>query len=167
MHDKSEKVRRVSQLVVLSSLTIVLRVVFGPLPNIKPLTAIFLIVLSYFSLLESWILMILVMVGSGLLFGFGTVVLWQVLSFAFIQFIWWLAIGPFIKKENIPLWLQSLLAGILVFLYGLSISFLSATQFGTSPIVFWLNGLVFDSLHAASTVLFYPIIDYIFRRFYK
>ncbi len=40
MHDKSEKVRRVSQLVVL----------------------------SYFSLLESWILMILVMVGSGLLF---------------------------------------------------------------------------------------------------
>ncbi|HEL2621168.1 TPA: hypothetical protein TZ816_001251 [Streptococcus suis] len=164
MHDKSEKVRRVSQLVVLSSLTIVLRVVFGPLPNIKPLTAIFLIVLSYFSLLESWILMILVMVGSGLLFGFGTVVLWQVLSFAFIQFIWWLAIGPFIKKENIPLWLQSLLAGILVFLYGLTISFLSA---GTSPIVFWLNGLVFDSLHAASTVLFYPIIDYIFRRFYK
>ncbi|MCQ8272421.1 hypothetical protein NF430_09320, partial [Streptococcus suis] len=79
MHDKSEKVRRVSQLVVLSSLTIVLRVVFGPFPNIKPLTAIFLIVLSYFSLLESWILMILVMVGSGLLFGFGTVVLWQVL----------------------------------------------------------------------------------------
>nr|WP_321189788.1 preprotein translocase YidC [Streptococcus suis] len=111
--------------------------------------------------------MILVMVGSGLLFGFGTVVLWQVLSFAFIQFIWWLAIGPFIKKENIPLWLQSLLAGLLVFLYGLTISFLSATQFGTSPIVFWLNGLVFDSLHAASTVLFYPIIDYIFRRFYK
>lgn len=43
MHDKSEKVRRVSQLVVLSSLTIVLRVVFGPFPNIKPLTAIFLI----------------------------------------------------------------------------------------------------------------------------
>lgn len=83
MHDKSEKVRRVSQLVVLSSLTIVLRVVFGPLPNIKPLTAIFLIVLSYFSLLESWILMILVMVGSGLLFGFGTVVLWQVLMFCF------------------------------------------------------------------------------------
>ncbi|MFX3822756.1 hypothetical protein ACJBRL_10285, partial [Streptococcus suis] len=78
-------------------------------------TAIFLIVLSYFSLLESWTLMILEMVGSGLLFGFGTVVLWQVLSFALIQFIWWLAIGPFIKKENIPLWLQSILAGILFF----------------------------------------------------
>ncbi|MFH6674351.1 hypothetical protein QE636_01890 [Streptococcus suis] len=148
-------------------MTIVLRVVFGPFPNIKPLTAIFLIVLSYFSLLESWTLMILAMVGSGLIFGFGTVVLWQVLSFAFIQFIWWLAIGPSIKKESIPLWLQSLLAGILVFLYGLTISFLSATQFGISPIVFWLNGLVFDSLHATSTVLFYPIIDYIFRRFYK
>ncbi|MGQ7403028.1 preprotein translocase YidC, partial [Streptococcus suis] len=94
-------------------------------------------------------------------------ILRSVLSFAFIHFIWWLAIGPFIKKENIPLWLQSLLAGILVFLYGLTISFLSATQFGTSPIFFWLNGLFFDSLHAASTVLFYPIIDYIFRRFYK
>ncbi len=138
MHDKSEKVRRVSQLVVL----------------------------SYFSLLESWILMILVMVGSGLLFGFGTVVLWQVLSFAFIQFIWWLAIGPFIKKRTFPCGYRVFWRGFLSFVWA-NDKFLSATQFGTSPIVFWLNGLVFDSLHATSTVLFYPIIDYIFRRFYK
>ncbi len=110
--------------------------------------------------------MILVMVGSGLLFGFGTVVLWQVLSFAFIQFIWWLAIGPFIKKRTFPCGYRVFWRGFLSFVWA-NDKFLSATQFRTSPIVFWLNGLVFDSLHAASTVLFYPIIDYIFRRFYK
>ncbi len=66
--------------------------------------------------------MILVMVGSGLLFGFGTVVLWQVLSFAFIQFIWWLAIGPFIKREHSLVATESS-GGDSCLLYGLTISF--------------------------------------------
>jgi putative Ca2+/H+ antiporter (TMEM165/GDT1 family) len=53
------------------------------------------------------------MIGSGLLFGFGVVVLWQVLSFGLVQLIWWILIRPQILKERIPLWLQSLVAGCL------------------------------------------------------
>lgn len=158
---------KLTRLVVLSAVAIVLRIVFGAFPNIKPITAIFLVSLSYLSLFEGWILMALTMIGSGLLFGFGVVVLWQVLSFGLVQLIWWILIRPQILKERIPLWLQSLLAGFLVYIYGLLISLLTAAQFGINPFIFWINGLIFDTLHMVSTVLFYPIIYQIFRRFYK
>jgi hypothetical protein len=159
--------KKLTRLVVLSALAIVFRIVFGAFPNIKPLTAIFLVSLSHFTLFEGWILMGMTMIGSGLLFGFGVVVLWQVLSFGLVQLIWWILIRPQILKERIPLWLQSLLAGCFVFVYGMSISLLTAIQFGIHPIIYWLNGIVFDCLHMISTVLFYPIIYHVFRRFYK
>lgn len=167
MLEKQDKTRQLSRIVLLSALAIVFRIVFGAFPNIKPLTAIFLVSLSYVTLLEGWLLMALTMVGSGLLFGFGPVVLWQVLSFGLVQVVWWLAIRSFVIREKMPLWLQCLLAGSLVYLYGFSISILSAAQFGIHPISFWVNGLFFDSLHALSTALFYPIIYSIFRRFYR
>lgn len=162
-----ETVKRLSRVVLLASVTIVLRIVFGAFPNIKPLTAIFLVSLSFMGMIDAWLVMALTMIGSGILFGFGPVVLWQVLSFGLVQLLWWCLVRPLRTKELLSIWLQSLLAALLVYVYGLIISILSAWQFGLSPVVFWLNGLFFDSLHVISTFLFFPIIDYIFRRFYK
>ncbi|HFI0701802.1 TPA: hypothetical protein ACGO3H_001274 [Streptococcus suis] len=162
-----DSVKRLSRIVLLVALAIVLRLAFGAFPNIKPLTAIFLVALSYMGLMDAWLVMALTMVGSGLLFGFGPVVLWQVLSFGLIQLLWWGLVRPFIHKERLTIWLQSLLAAVLVYVYGFVISILSAWKFGLAPFIFWLNGLFFDSLHAVSTFLFYPIIYHIFRRFYK
>ncbi|HFI0548362.1 TPA: hypothetical protein ACGOX3_000654 [Streptococcus suis] len=156
-----------TRIVALSAVAIVLRILFGGLPNFKPLTAIFLVSLSYLTLVEGWIVMGLTMIGSGLLFGFSVVVLWQVISFGIIQLIWWMLIRPFVLNKGMPLALQGLLAGFLVYIYGLLISLLTAAQFGINPFIFWINGLIFDTLHMVSTVLFYPIIYHIFRRFYK
>ncbi|WP_105209777.1 ECF transporter S component [Streptococcus suis] len=162
-----DSVKRLSRIVLLVALAIVLRLAFGAFPNIKPLTAIFLVALSYMGLMDAWLVMALTMVVSGLLFGFGPVVLWQVLSFGLVQLLWWGLVRPFLHKEHFAIWLQSLLAAVLVYVYGFVISILSAWQFGLAPFIFWLNGLFFDSLHAVSTFLFYPIIYHIFRRFYK
>lgn len=162
-----DSVKRLSRIVLLVALAIVLRLAFGAFPNIKPLTAIFLVALSYMGLMDAWLVMALTMVVSGLLFGFGPVVLWQVLSFSLVQLLWWGLVRPFLHKEHFAIWLQSLLAAALVYVYGFVISILSAWQFGLAPFIFWLNGLFFDSLHAVSTFLFYPIISHIFRRFYK
>lgn len=163
----TSQLNRFCKLIMLVALSITLRIFFGAFPNIKPLTAIFLVSLSFMGLMDAWLVMTLTMVGSGLLFGFGPVVLWQVLSFGLVQLLWWCLVKPLVKKERLSIWLQSLLAALLVYVYGLIISILSAWQFGLSPLIFWFNGLFFDSLHAISTFLFYPIIDYIFRRFYK
>ncbi|HFI0394897.1 TPA: hypothetical protein ACGOYV_001681 [Streptococcus suis] len=167
MDKNHDSVKRLSRIVLMVALAIVLRLAFGAFPNIKPLTAIFLVALSYMGLMDAWLVMALTMVGSGLLFGFGPVVLWQVLSFGLVQLLWWGLVRPFLHKEHFAIWLQSLLAAALVYVYGFVISILSAWQFGLAPFIFWLNGLFFDSLHAVSTFLFYPIIYHIFRRFYK
>lgn len=163
----TSQLNRFCKLIMLVALSITLRIFFGAFPNIKPLTAIFLVSLSFMGLMDAWLVMTLTMVGSGLLFGFGPVVLWQVLSFGLVQLLWWCLVKPLVNKERLSIWLQSLLAALLVYVYGLIISILSAWQFGLSPLIFWFNGLFFDSLHAISTFLFYPIINYIFRRFYK
>ncbi|HFI0696007.1 TPA: hypothetical protein ACGO4F_002129 [Streptococcus suis] len=167
MDNYHDSVKRLSRIILLVALAIVLRLAFGAFPNIKPLAAIFLVVLSYLGLMDAWLVMALTMVGSGFLFGFGPVVLWQVLSFGLVQLLWWCLVRPFMHKECFTIWLQSLLAAVLIYVYGFAISILSAWQYGIEPFIFWFNGLLFDSLHAVSTFLFYPIIYHIFRRFYK
>ena len=157
--------KRISRIAVLAALAITLRFAFGSFPNIKPITAIFLVSMGYFSLVDSLLIMALTMVGSGILLGFGVIVLWQIVSFATIMLAWWAVCRPLFEKYATSLLVQAVAAGLLVFVYGLVISFLSASQYGTNPLVYWLNGLIFDCLHALSTTLFYPIIYHIFRRF--
>lgn len=159
--------RQIGRIVTLTALCIVLRIVFGPFPNIKPLAAIFLVSISYLGIVEATLLMVLTMISSGILFGFGIHILWQVLSFAVVQIIWkgLLTTGCIDKERTILV--QSILAGLLAFMYGLIISIFTAMQFGISLIPFWLNGLFFDMMHGLSTLFFYPIIFQIFRRFNK
>ncbi|MGT2951549.1 hypothetical protein [Streptococcus cuniculi] len=158
--------RRISQIVILAALSIALRAAFGALPNIKPISAIFLVSLCFLPLGDSLWVMALTMLGSSLIFGFGLVVFWQIASFAVVMLLWRILVTPFILKGKLGIELQSILAGVILFLYGFSISLPTAWQFGTNPILYWLNGLSFDVLHSVSTVLFYPIIYSIFRRYY-
>lgn len=158
--------RRISQIVILAALSIALRVAFGAFPNIKPISALFLVSLCFFPLSDSLWVMALTMLGSSLLFGFSLVVFWQIASFALVMLVWRFCIFPFIRKGKLAVEVQSLLAGIMVFLYGFTISIPIAWQYGTNPIVFWMNGLTFDVLHSVSTILFYPIIYSIFRRYF-
>ncbi|WP_228063813.1 MULTISPECIES: hypothetical protein [unclassified Streptococcus] len=158
--------RRISQIIILAALSITLRFAFAALPNIKPISAIFLVSLCFLPLNDSLWIMALTMLGSSLLFGFSLVVFWQIASFAIVMLLWRIFVTPFIRKGQLALTLQSLLAGIILFLYGFSISLPIAWQYGTNPIVYWLNGLSFDILHSVSTFLFYPIIYSIFRRYY-
>lgn len=159
--------KRMSRVAILAALAIALRFAFASFPNIKPIAAIFLICLLYFPLFDSLLIMTLTMLGSSLLFGFGIVVCWQILSFAGVLLLWKYLVLPLIKNGKLSISLQSFLAGFSMFFYGFLISLLSAVQYGVNPFVYWLNGLTFDLLHVLSTALFYPIIYHIFRRFLK
>lgn len=159
------RLNRFSRLMILAALSISLRIIFGAFPNIKPLSAIFLVSLYYFNLSESLLLMAITIIGSGILFGFHFVIFWQLVSFGIVQILWWYMIRPFVLAGKISVGIQSFFASIFVFIYGLTISVLTSLQFGVNPIIYWINGLVFDFLHSISTFLFYPIIYSIFRRF--
>lgn len=153
--------KQMSRIAILAALAIALRLSLVSLPNIKPITALFFVCLLYLPFFDSWCIMVLTMVGSALLLGGGVVVLWQVVSFTGLFLLWYYLVRP---QKSLSLPLQSMVAGCMAFLYGLFISFLSASQYGANPIAYWLNGLSFDLLHAVSTALFYPIIFHIFRR---
>lgn len=158
--------KKISNVVILSSLAMVLRFVFGPFPNIKPITAIFLVSVLYLGLGQAFLIMAITMVGTSLLMGFSSVVLWQVASFALVLLLWHYLVLPWSQQLSRPYLLESLLAGFGAMVYGFVISLPTAWQFSASFLPYWLNGLVFDALHAVSTMLFYPIIYTIFRRYY-
>ena len=164
---ESMSARRMSQIAILAALCIALRLVFAPFPNVKPVTAFFLVSLLYLDFWYSFLIMMLTMLGSSLIFGFSLVVAWQILSFGILLWLWRFLVLPLTAKFSRQIWLQSLLAGLLTLSYGFWISIPIAFQFGLNLYLYWLNGLFFDLLHALSTVLFYPVIFLLLRRFYK
>lgn len=159
---------RMTRLSILASLCTVLRLVLGPFPNIKPITAIFFLLASYFGFMEAWIVMVLTMTITGLLTLFGPWVLGQILSYSLILIIWTILAksrGWGLKKSvNLN---QLLVVGSLVFLYGFVISLHEGLIYDFNPLIYWIRGLYFDGLHAVSTLCFYPIITYIFGRIFK
>lgn len=159
---------RMVRVSILASLCTVLRLVLGAFPNIKPITAIFFLLASYFGFLEAWLVMALTMLVTGLLTLFGTWVFGQILSYSIILIIWTL----FAKSRGWGLkkpvkFGQLLVVGSLVFLYGFLISLHDGLIYGFNPVVYWIRGLYFDGLHAVSTLCFYPIITYIFGRIFN
>lgn len=158
--------KRMSRIAILAALCIALRLGFAYFPNIKPVTAFFLVSLIYLDLKDSILVMALTMLGSSLIFGFSLVVVWQIFSFAMIMLIWYYFLLPLTRRLKKAIVFQSIVAGLITFTYGFWISIPIAYQFGANLYIYWLNGLFFDLLHAISTALFYPIIDQLFRRFY-
>lgn len=161
-------VRKITLVALLASLSIVLRYAFGPFPNIKPITAIFLVTCMQVGLLESVLVASLTMLVTGFLMGFGPWIFWQIGTYALVLLVWKYLILPLtnLLPRKAALWIQTIFAGLMGMLYGFVISIFSAVFYGSVFWPYWLNGLSYDSLHALSTVLFYPIILSIFRRFY-
>lgn len=159
--------RRMGRIAILAALCIVLRIAFGAFPNIKPITAFYLVSLSYLPMSDAVLIMALSLIGSGLLFGFSIVILWQIVASLALMLLWRYILLPLLalqREGRFRLLLQSSLAGLLAFGYGFVVSIPISLQFSTPLVVFWLNGLSFDLLHGVSTGLFYPLIYQIIRR---
>ena len=92
------------------------------------------------------------------LFGFGR---WSI-DYAFgVLMALWSLIAP-----RLSLVWQIALVTLLSFLYGVLMDYSYGLLF-RSGITFVISGLLYDTYHAVSTLLFYPFIQSIFRRFLK
>lgn len=103
--------------------------------------------------------MILTMTISGIYLGMSIIVLFQIISFALILSLWRL-----IYKFLPNLFLKLVGVGFLTLLYGFIISFLTTRMFTINFWAYYLNGFWFDVNHAASTIIFYPLVYKIFER---
>lgn len=155
----------VSRIAVMSALCVVLRIAFSSLPNVQPVTAIFLGYLLYFGLAEASLVMMLCLLSSSFLLGFGHWVFWQITCFAFILLLWRYIFYPLtlrVKRHQIIY--QAVFAGFGGFLYGVLIDTCFAYLYSMPWWSYVLAGMPFNIAHALSTLVFFPVIMMLFRR---
>lgn len=155
-------IQKITRISILTALSCVLRYSMGAFPNIKPITALFFVLVLYIGLSDAILVSALTMIVTGMLMGFSIIIIGQIMSYAII-----LALGSLVFKfiKNIAVRTGAIF--ILTMCYGFFISMYSAYLFGTPFLIFWLNGLTFDLAHAISTTLFFPILLVIFKRVWK
>ena len=119
----------------------------------------------YWCYFEDWqfacLVMAVTMFTSAFLLGVSPVVLAQILAFGLLLTLWR---GLY---RHLSLEVQTLVVGILSFLYGMLIDSLYAVLY---HMPWWtyalINGFSFNLAHALSTACFYPLLYVIFRRLY-
>lgn len=153
-------VKKISRISILVAIAVVSRFGFAQFPNIKPITALFLVTVVFWGLYDSIIVMVLTIIITGIYMGMSIMVIFQIISFGIIMVIWNIT-----YKYMTKIVYQMILAGMVTMLYGFIISLFSVYIFKASFWPFYMAGLGFDIMHAVSTVIFYPLIYNIFERF--
>ncbi|MGG6818417.1 UNVERIFIED_CONTAM: ECF transporter S component [Streptococcus canis] len=156
-----------SRVAIMSALCFVLRMAFSSLPNVQPVTAIFLGYLLYFGLAEAILVMMLCLFLSAFLLGFGPWVFWQITCFGLVLLLWRFVFFPLSQQlSKYQLACQSLLAASCGLLYGVLIDTCFAYVYSMPWWSYVLAGMPFNIAHALSTLLFFPVIMILFRRLF-
>ncbi|MGT2933366.1 ECF transporter S component [Streptococcus catagoni] len=157
--------KQLTRIAIFSALAFVLRMAFSNLPNVQPIMAFFLLISIFYGLYESLLVMMICMLISSFLLGFGPWVFWQISSFSIVFFIWLYVFYPLSKKIRVyRLGVQAGLAALSAICYGIIIDSCFAYLYSMPWWTYVLSGLSFTLIHALSTFIFYPILFSIFRR---
>jgi len=155
-------VRCIALLAIMTALTTVGRLMFSlpVLPNIQPMTALLIVIALNIGIIDGLLVSVLSMLLTNLILGMGPWTVLQIISFAVIilltgLFKYFYTFGTLRNRLLFSMW--ALLAG---FIYGFIVSFLSFYLYGMSNfLVYYLNGLPFDMLHAIGNFGFFFILE--------
>lgn len=153
---------RLTRLAILTALACVLRLAFGAFPNVKPITALFFVLILAYGLVDACLVSSLTMIVTGFLMGFSLIILGQIITYVVI-----LTLGALLFRRIQSMLLRTGLVFLLTMGYGFIISLFSAALFGSTFWPFWLSGLSFDLAHAVSTAIFFPMLLTIFKTILK
>lgn len=161
----SFSVQEIAYLALLVAASVVGRTLFQPLPNVQPMTAIFLLVALYLGCVRGLIVALLSLLITNFYMGMGIWMIAQAVSYTVVILMMsGLRHVPIVKRSLILQVIFSILAG---FLYGFVVSLLSVYLLGLPS--FWgyyLQGISFDTLHAFGNGFFYGLLAPIFRRLF-
>ena len=153
--------QRLTRISLLAALCVALRQAFAPFPNVQPISAIFFLLVIFEGYSFAFLVMMITMFVSAFFLGMSLIVFFQIVAFGCLMLLWR------ISYKWLPFVLQILFVGLLSFAYGILIDSVYALMY---HIPWWtyalVNGFSFNLAHALSTIIFYPIIYQIFRRFY-
>lgn len=146
--------------------SVVGRLLFQFIPNVQPMTAIFLIITLQLGITRGLIVNVLSLLVTNLYMGMGVWTLSQICSFSLVILLMGLlARIPFFRKHKTLQIIYSILAG---FLYGFVISLFDYKVYGMSAFLpYYLAGVSFDAMHAAGNGAFYLLLSPIFNQLVK
>jgi hypothetical protein len=153
------KTKDVTQIAMLAATCIALRFAFSYLPNIQPITAIFLLIAFFSTRTKAILAMAITMIVTALYLGMGPWVIEQLVSYALIIFF-----VPFFRKlPAIYFYLYGFLAGII---YGLLTSVMDYFVYDLKNFwTYFVTGLPFNLAHAFSNFVFLLIFLPLLKKF--
>lgn len=159
-------VKELTYLALLVAACVVGRILFQPIPNVQPMTAIFLIITSHFGLGRGLIVSLLSVIITNLYMGMGVWTIAQLLSYASLLLLFsGLLKIPGLSRSFFMQVMFSFFAG---FFYGFVISIIDVQIYGMPAFFpYYLQGLTFDFLHAIGNVVFFFLLTPIFQRLLK
>lgn len=155
-------VYRIALLAIMTAFATVGRLAFSLpiLPNIQPMTALFLIITLNIGMIDGLIVSVLSMLLTNLFLGMGPWTVLQMMAFAVVILLtgflkYFYSFGSVRNRLIFSIW--GLVTG---FIYGFIITLLSFHLYGMSNfIVYYINGLPFDLLHAVGNFGFFFILE--------
>lgn len=157
--------RILTLIAMFAALSVALRMTFAGIPNVQPITALFLVLLEFYPFAIGWSVMSLSMLITGYLLFFDITVAFQIVGFTLIFIIWKWFVLP-LKWNNLTFQMgfRSSVAFCLPFLYGAWFSLPSYWLYHMPVIPYLINNIPFDMAHGISTFVSYPLIHTIFWR---
>ncbi|MHC5267691.1 ECF transporter S component [Enterococcus sp. LJL98] len=169
MFRKKTKTFTTQEIAFLSLLTaacVVGRLMFQFIPNVQPMTVLFLIVTLQYGISRGLIVNVLSLLITNFYLGMGVWTISQILSFSVIILLFGLLTHISLFKRAVGLQVfYSLLAG---YLYGFLMAIIDTQIYGlTNFWVYYFAGISFDTLHAVGNAGFYLILYPIFKRLFQ
>ena len=150
--------RQIMPTATLGALAAAGRILFAPIPDFKPVSAICIIAGAVFGKHSGFMVGALAALCSNFFFGQGPWTPWQMFAFGLIGFLAGaLAQIRLLRKETLPLCVFGGVSALVI--YGGLLNPAAVLMFQDHPtkemfLLAYLQGLPFDLIHAASTVFF-------------
>lgn len=158
--------KEIAMLALMVATCTVGRLMFQFIPNVQPMTAIFLLITLELGVLRGLIVNLLSIIITNLFLGMGVWTISQILSFSVIILVAGLFAKVAIFKRR--LWLQILYSVFAGYFFGFVISIIDTKVYGlTNFWAYYLAGLPFDTAHAMGNGAFYLILAPVFKRLFK
>lgn len=164
------RVKEISLIGILAGVNIASRIALQSLPNIKPVTSIIIISVMIFGLAFGIKLTIVTTLVSNIYLGMGIWTLFQILAWIVICLLTQILMDFFKKINKEPyILIMAIFAFLMGYVFGFIVSLEKFVIGGPSLfIVYYLAGLLFDTLHAIGNFFFYlicaPILMKIFMK---
>lgn len=168
MNKSSKSAKYIAYIGLLSAVATVGRLLFQPLPNVQPVTAIIMVTTLQLGWWAGTAVAIISMVLSNIFMGMGPWMIGQSVSYLVLTTLVCFFRLFYPAKNRYYQVLFVILAILLGYIYGFVISLVSVYLFQINHFwLYYLRGLTFDSLHAVGNGLFYIVLEPILRRLFK